>query len=1324
MSKKQVAIEACFTDQVKQDCGATPMFAMIALVAPGYDGPVYCTDDGKFVNTELPIQINLDAEGCLKSCPLLPNSSLNVVDCDGNPATYYEIAIVVADPEAVAPKCSTKPSKGLDNGSVAAKCRQKACGGCYPKPQDKIPGKIAFTTRFILDDRDGSLPACVNLSDVLVDAAGCEASALQCNLFKSCETPWSGITEGCINIQYGDHPDGHDGNGHAPIFSLEISEVEGNALSCREDGLFVALSEWGCEELENCSIGSLGDVDIEGCAIGGVLQWNGAGFVCGPKAQLEVLDGQCTSSLLMGSGSVQNPWTIQYNVDVSAQDENQLVCLDDGLYVPPPSLIAVGLDTSCATTTVEGIGTEADPIIVSTSPIISPNDKNHILCLENGLFVGDQKTYLLSCFSHDCENPSNVTDIDLKISGNGTEEDPLILCPEIIICDTDDNLLTTGSEGLKVSCQKVIDTIGLNVGRGMTYSSDDKALGICISSDPGNIIRFGEDGCLYVPSPEELGSGLKLIGCEKPAISTSVSGLGSALDPFRFCADLNLDSSVKNLADITPEGLLVSPPVFAPGDHCPDEGCFSLEFLGCGTIEDPFKAEAEIKISELEGNSLVCLPDGLYVPESDGSETKIGLTTIGCLAGEISGLGTEESPYDIEIELLLDNSPTNSLRCGPSGLYVLPPDGSETIVTVGQGECISSTISGNGTTSAPYIVTSNVEVSAAEGNQITCLPNGLFVASPEIRVEDSCAIDLEITGSCSPGDPWVLSADIVINDAKSNLLSCDDGLYVGAPNIITSGSGCVTFDINEGSGTLDNPIRLDVGLVIDPSSTNPLSCGPDGLTITPSTLQNIINNYITEGDILFPISDQPNNCLVTLEDGAFVRCPDGSETIVQYVGGKGIDGKILGSGTLANPYVLSSSIEVSDEPDNTLLCLSSGLYVPSTEFQILDSSCITLDMTGLGTKSSPYVLSSDVVIQDSDCNALHCTQDGLFVESRGYLSIAEHCLADPALSLSLIGDGSCGNQYELSASINISEEACNGLRVNDDGLYAAVGGLIDQSHNNHNCPAEITGCVNVNVTGAGSCDNPYFLDAEIIINSSIANNLISCTPEGLLVDADTVADIIINNYVGNGLEPGDDGNLTIKISDDPNNCLSVGNDFGLYVPCPDLAGVIKVTGADSKTVTTNVTGDGSDVDPYVVYSELNINPDPCNAITCDENGISVAQLVSFEIGQDGILDSTASNPCLWRAWCEGTVKFNIAGLAYGSVSNAATHYQIVDQSGDIIHTGFIAPGASYDILDLGEFDVSTGQGFAVRVIAPFPAEDDCDPACGLVIQGTYSPCCN
>ena len=64
--------------------------------------------------------------------------------------------------------------------------------------------------------------------------------------------------------------------------------------------------------------------------------------------------------------------------------------------IPAPTLPALQvLDTNCIDMTLTGVGTVADPWIVSADPILSPDDCNNIECRANGLFSANTYEYEL-----------------------------------------------------------------------------------------------------------------------------------------------------------------------------------------------------------------------------------------------------------------------------------------------------------------------------------------------------------------------------------------------------------------------------------------------------------------------------------------------------------------------------------------------------------------------------------------------------------------------------------------------------------------------------------------------------------------------------------------------------------------------------------------------------------------------------------------------------------------------------------------------------------------------------------------------------------------
>ena len=181
--------------------------------------------------------------------------------------------------------------------------------------------------------------------------------------------------------------------------------------------------------------------------------------------------------------------------------------------------------------------------------------------------------------------------------------------------------------------------------------------------------------------------------------------------------------------------------------------------------------------------------------------------------------------------------------------------------------------------------------------------------------------------------------------------------------------------------------------------------------------------------------------------------------------------------TAASPYIISTAPILSIDPSNLLECTPDGLFAPATKFEVLDTSCIDLNISGNGTDASPYTLSSSLVISGATTNLITCTSNGLEL----LCEEVQDC----------VGAGfTAGLMYDDSTNTfkaHFSGDAKNIIGLGSDGgLFVPsvhVEGLGDS-------------CISVEISGCGTPDEPIIVDVSPIISDDDCNTL-SCTPDGL-----------------------------------------------------------------------------------------------------------------------------------------------------------------------------------------------------------------------------------
>ena len=124
-------------------------------------------------------------------------------------------------------------------------------------------------------------------------------------------------------------------------------------------------------------------------------------------------------------------------------------------------------------------------------------------------------------------------------------------------------------------------------------------------------------------------------------------------------------------------------------------------------------------------------------------------------------------------------------------------------------------------TLASGVLSAQARVSTNAGNALQALPNGLFVpASASISVQDTSSVDLTLAGG-------VLSASVIISPNAGNALQLlPNGLFVPATSSIS------IQDTNSVDLTLTGGV-LSADVVISPNAGNALQVLPNGLYVGP-----------------------------------------------------------------------------------------------------------------------------------------------------------------------------------------------------------------------------------------------------------------------------------------------------------------------------------------------------------------------------------------------------------------------------------------------------------------------------------------------------------
>ncbi|WP_199570528.1 hypothetical protein [Streptomyces murinus] len=346
-----------------------------------------------------------------------------------------------------------------------------------------------------------------------------------------------------------------------------------------------------------------------------------------------------------------------------------------------------------------------------------------------------------------------------------------------------------------------------------------------VQAGPGvTVDGNGSTGTPYVIS-SDAAEPTVLQATDTPTVDMTVTGTGTAADPFQVSADVILDPAPPGggdqLIQSGPDGLSL---------ECADvRGCFSA---GDGAGYDPDTGVITARPSTDAGNTVSYGTDGgLFAPAADAAEpTALEAADSSSVDTEVTGTGTAADPFVVTSSVILDPNPPGGgdqlIQSGPNGLSLECAD---------VRGCFSA---GDGAGYDPDTGIITARVSGDAGNQTSIgSDGGLFTpaggaADPTaLEVTDSDTVDLTLTGDGTAASPFSVSADVKLNPAPpgggDNLIqSGPDGLSLECADV----RGC--FSAGDGAG-----YDPDTGVITARPSTdagNGLSYGTDGGLLVPS----------------------------------------------------------------------------------------------------------------------------------------------------------------------------------------------------------------------------------------------------------------------------------------------------------------------------------------------------------------------------------------------------------------------------------------------------------------------------------------------------------
>ncbi|MFI0827294.1 hypothetical protein ACH4Q7_22880 [Streptomyces roseolus] len=413
--------------------------------------------------------------------------------------------------------------------------------------------------------------------------------------------------------------------------------------------------------------------------------------------------------------------------------------------------------------TVDGNGSAAAPYTISATPV------------PTALQAGDTAT------------------VDNTLTGTGTVGDPYVLTSDVILDAAPPgggtNLLQSGPDGLFVECAEVRTCF--TAGDGIDYDPATGEIAAQLSTDAGNTVAFGTDGGLFVPPA----AGTALQGGDTPTASNTITGTGTAGDPYVVSTDVVLDPAPPgggaNLLEAGPDGLYVE----------------------CADVRTCFTAGAGITYDAATG-TISAVGTGLTVADTE----TVDLT--------LTGTGAADDPYSVEADVIVAPEP-NGLEAGPTGLLVAPSaDAGNVLVMGGDGRLfvppdapleVGCGLQGDGTAAAPlaaFPVAGSAEWSAswscdpAAESTLRCDPTSGALWTPPEHYTAADHIYQEhmnpAIASIGPTGGWIFLqpggvAAVVAFDVPANFLGnmCRQWSYSSAvhASVDLNVSATATFEI-------------------------------------------------------------------------------------------------------------------------------------------------------------------------------------------------------------------------------------------------------------------------------------------------------------------------------------------------------------------------------------------------------------------------------------------------------------------------------------------------------------------------------------------------
>nr|MUH41747.1 hypothetical protein [Zobellia laminariae] len=523
------------------------------------------------------------------------------------------------------------------------------------------------------------------------------------------------------------------------------------------------------------------------------------------------------------------------------------------------------------------------------------------------------------------------------------------------------------------------------------------------------------------------------------------------------------------------------------------------------------------------------------------------IQTVASADGSVDVVRTGDD-FDLSITIPAnnDNDATNEIQdlgivgdqlsiTGGNTVTIPTADGSETIVN-GAG---INTVTGSGTTASPYVVT-GTEVDGDITNEIQT------VASAD------GSVDVVRTG-----DDFDLSITIPTNNDNDATNEIQD-LGIAGDQLSITGGNTITLPSADGSETVVN------GAGINTVTGSGTTASP--YVVTGTEVDGDITNELTFVDAGTPAAtgttgtNSGETYVDTLTGQLYVY--DGS-TWQQVGGNASPDADPDPNNEIQTITSTDGSVTLTQTGDDYNLSVAAA---DGTETKV-ESGNANITVTGDGSTTSPYQISSVDNVDDADADATNEIQDlgivgdQLSITGGNTVTIptadgTETKVESGNANVTVTGDGSTGSPYQISSVDNVDDADADATNeIQDLGIagnqLSITGGNTVTIPTADGSETIVNGAGINSVTGSGTTASPYVVTGTEV-DGDITNEIQT------VASSDGSVDVV---------RTGDDFDLSITIP--TNNDNDATNEF------QDLS----LTG-DNLTLSDDPTATAIDLSPY------------------------------------------------------------------------------------------------------------------------------------------------